>query len=103
MRRPHSWRACSQLRAREGLIVGVVTLTGLGLRFADIVITYAGGSLVLTAIYTALIVWVGTRAAGGGALFVYPRAMFDAIGIALFSAALALQWVRRRRAATQGG
>ena len=44
--------------AAAGLIVGVVTLTGLGLRFADIVITYAGGSLVLTAIYTALIVWV---------------------------------------------
>ena len=44
--------------AAAGLIVGVVTLTGLGLRFADIVITYAGGNLVLTAIYTALIVWV---------------------------------------------
>ncbi len=44
--------------AAAGLIVGVVTLTGLGLRFADIVVTYAGGSLVLTAIYTALIVWV---------------------------------------------
>ncbi|TMH10635.1 MAG: TRAP transporter fused permease subunit [Betaproteobacteria bacterium] len=44
--------------AAAGLIVGVVTLTGLGLRFADIVITYAGGSLVLTAIYAALIVWV---------------------------------------------
>ncbi len=28
------------------------------MRFADIVISYAGGSLVLTAIYTALIVWV---------------------------------------------
>jgi TRAP transporter 4TM/12TM fusion protein len=44
--------------AAAGLIVGVVTLTGLGLRFADIVITYAGGNLVLTAVYTALIVWV---------------------------------------------
>jgi len=44
--------------AAAGLIVGVVTLTGLGLRFADIVIAYAGGSLLLTAVYTALIVWV---------------------------------------------
>jgi TRAP transporter 4TM/12TM fusion protein len=44
--------------AAAGLIVGVVTLTGLGLRFADIVIAYAGGSLLLTAIYTAAIVWV---------------------------------------------
>jgi len=44
--------------AGAGLIVGVVTLTGLGLRFSEIVIGYAGGSLVLTAIFTALIVWV---------------------------------------------
>ena len=44
--------------AAAGLIVGVVTLTGLGLKFAEIVIGYAGGSLILTAIYTALIVWV---------------------------------------------
>jgi TRAP-type uncharacterized transport system fused permease subunit len=44
--------------AAAGLIVGVVTLTGLGLRFADIVIAYAGGSLLLTAVYTALIVWI---------------------------------------------
>ena len=44
--------------AAAGLIVGVVTLTGLGLKFSQIVIDYAGGSLTLTAIYTALIVWV---------------------------------------------
>ena len=44
--------------AAAGIIVGVVTLTGLGLKFSSIVIAYAGGSLVLTAIYTALIVWV---------------------------------------------
>jgi TRAP-type uncharacterized transport system fused permease subunit len=36
----------------------VVTLTGLGLKFSSIVIDYAGGSLLLTAIYTALIVWI---------------------------------------------
>ena len=44
--------------AAAGIIVGIVTLTGLGLKFAEIVIAYAGGSLALTAIYTALIVWV---------------------------------------------
>ncbi len=44
--------------AAAGIIVGVVTLTGLGLKFSSIVIQYAGGSLVLTAIYTALIVWI---------------------------------------------
>ena len=44
--------------AAAGIIVGVVTLTGLGLKFSSIIIAYAGGSLFLTAIYTALIVWV---------------------------------------------
>jgi TRAP transporter 4TM/12TM fusion protein len=44
--------------AGAGLIVGVVTLTGLGLKFSSIVIAYAGGSLLLTAIYTGLIVWI---------------------------------------------
>jgi TRAP transporter 4TM/12TM fusion protein len=44
--------------ACAGIVVGVVTLTGLGLKFSSIVISYAGGSLLLTAIYTALIVWV---------------------------------------------
>ena len=44
--------------AVAGIIVGIVTLTGLGLKFSAIVIDYAGGSLLLTAIYTALIVWI---------------------------------------------
>jgi TRAP transporter 4TM/12TM fusion protein len=44
--------------AGAGMIVGVVTLTGLGLKFSSIVLAYAGGSLLLTAIYTALIVWI---------------------------------------------
>jgi TRAP-type uncharacterized transport system fused permease subunit len=44
--------------ASAGIIVGVVTLTGLGLKFSSIVLDYAGGSLLLTALYTALIVWI---------------------------------------------
>ena len=44
--------------ASAGIIVGVVTLTGLGLKFSSIVIDYAGGSLALTALYTSLIVWI---------------------------------------------
>lgn len=44
--------------AGAGIIVGVVTLTGLGLKFSSIVLQYAGNSLLLTAIYTALIVWI---------------------------------------------
>ncbi len=44
--------------ASAGIIVGVVTLTGLGLKFSSIVLEYAGGSLLLTAIYTAFVVWI---------------------------------------------
>ncbi len=44
--------------AAAGIIVGVVVKTGLGLKFSSIVIEYAGGSLFLAAVYTALIVWV---------------------------------------------
>jgi len=44
--------------AGAGIIVGVVTLTGLGLKFSSIVIDYADGSLLLTAIFTALVVWI---------------------------------------------
>ena len=44
--------------AGAGIIVGVVTLTGLGLKFSSIVIDLAGGSLLFTAIYTSLVVWI---------------------------------------------
>jgi TRAP-type uncharacterized transport system fused permease subunit len=44
--------------AAAGIIVGVVTLTGLGLKFSSIVIQFAHGNLMLTAILTALVVWV---------------------------------------------
>lgn len=44
--------------AGAGIIVGVVTLTGLGLKFSSIVIDLAAGSLLLTAIYTAFVVWI---------------------------------------------
>ena len=44
--------------AAAGIIVGVVTLTGLGLKFSSIVIEFAGGNLMLTAVLTALVVWI---------------------------------------------
>ncbi|MBX6746233.1 MAG: TRAP transporter fused permease subunit [Acetobacteraceae bacterium] len=44
--------------ACAGIIVGIITLTGLGLKFSEIAIQAAGGSLVITALYTALIVWI---------------------------------------------
>jgi len=44
--------------AAAGIIVGVVTLTGLGLKVSGIIVTLAGASLALTVIYAALAVWV---------------------------------------------
>ena len=44
--------------AVAGIIVGVVTLTGLGLKLAGIIVALAGGSLVLTVIFSALGVWL---------------------------------------------
>jgi len=44
--------------AAAGIIVGVVTLTGLGLKFSSIVIEFARGNLMLTAIFTSLVVWI---------------------------------------------
>ena len=44
--------------ATAGIIVGVVTLTGLGLKMAGIIVALAGGMRELTAIYAALAVWL---------------------------------------------
>jgi TRAP transporter 4TM/12TM fusion protein len=40
--------------ATAGLIVGVMTLTGLGLKLANIIVMLAGGNLFLTALFSAL-------------------------------------------------
>jgi TRAP transporter 4TM/12TM fusion protein len=44
--------------AAAGIIVGVVTLTGLGLKFSLIILSLAGGSLFLTVVYTAVALWI---------------------------------------------
>jgi TRAP transporter 4TM/12TM fusion protein len=44
--------------ATAGIIVGVVSLTGLGLKVAGLIVTMAGGHLFLTVLYAALAVWV---------------------------------------------
>jgi TRAP transporter 4TM/12TM fusion protein len=44
--------------ATAGVIVGVVTLTGLGLKVAGIIVALAGGHLFLTVLYSALAVWL---------------------------------------------
>jgi TRAP transporter 4TM/12TM fusion protein len=44
--------------ASAGIIVGVVTLTGLGLKFSSIIIAYAQGNLFLTALFTGVLMWI---------------------------------------------
>jgi TRAP transporter 4TM/12TM fusion protein len=44
--------------AVAGIIVGVVTLTGLGLKAAGLIVGLAGGSLGLTVVFSALAVWI---------------------------------------------
>jgi TRAP transporter 4TM/12TM fusion protein len=43
--------------AAAGIIVGVITLTGLGLKAASLIVTLAGASRILTTIFAALAVW----------------------------------------------
>jgi len=44
--------------ATAGIIVGVVTLTGLGLKVAGLIVALAGGSLLLTVVYAGGAVWM---------------------------------------------
>jgi TRAP transporter 4TM/12TM fusion protein len=44
--------------ATAGIIVGITTLTGLGLKISGIIVSLAGGSLFLTLIYTCIAVWL---------------------------------------------
>jgi TRAP-type uncharacterized transport system fused permease subunit len=44
--------------ATAGIIVGVVTLTGLGLKISGIIVAMAGGQVLLTVVYSALAVWL---------------------------------------------
>jgi TRAP transporter 4TM/12TM fusion protein len=44
--------------ATAGIIVGTIALTGLGIKIAGLIVTIAGGHLLLTIAYAALAVWV---------------------------------------------
>ncbi|MGE3845055.1 MAG: TRAP transporter permease [Vicinamibacterales bacterium] len=44
--------------ATAGIIVGIVTLTGLGLKIAGVIVSLAGGYVFLTVVYSALAVWM---------------------------------------------
>ncbi len=44
--------------ASAGIIVGTVSLTGLGLKLSSIIISYAGGNLIMTTVFTGVLLWV---------------------------------------------
>jgi TRAP-type uncharacterized transport system fused permease subunit len=44
--------------ATAGIIVGIVTLTGLGLKVSGLIVAMAGGHLFLTVVYSAIAVWL---------------------------------------------
>ncbi len=44
--------------AAAGIVVGIVNLTGLGLKLSDVIIAYAGGQLVPTLIFAGIALWV---------------------------------------------
>jgi TRAP transporter 4TM/12TM fusion protein len=44
--------------ATAGIIVGIVTLTGLGLKISGVIVALAGGQLFLTVVYSAIAVWL---------------------------------------------
>src|SRR3990170_3214336 len=44
--------------AAAGIVVGVVNLTGLGLKLSDVIIAYAGGQLLPTLLFAAVALWV---------------------------------------------
>lgn len=44
--------------ATAGLIVGVMTLTGLGLKMSDLIVDLANDTLILSILYSALAVWI---------------------------------------------
>jgi TRAP transporter 4TM/12TM fusion protein len=50
--------AVASTTATAGIIVGVVTLTGLGLKIAGLIVAFAGGHLFLTVLYSAVAVLV---------------------------------------------
>ena len=76
--------------AASGIIVGVVTLTGLGLKAAGIIVALAGGNLALTALFSGLAVMLLGLAVPVTASFIIAAVIvkpaFDAFGVPDYAA-----------------
>ncbi|GAB3520738.1 TRAP transporter permease [Arthrobacter monumenti] len=78
--------------AAAGLIVGVMTLTGLGLKLANIIVLVAGGNLILTALLSAVSVILLGLAVPVTASFIISWVIIGPalqdVGVAPFAAAM---------------
>jgi TRAP transporter 4TM/12TM fusion protein len=78
--------------AAAGIIVGVMTLTGLGLKLADIVVSAAGGIPALTALFAAVAVLLLGLAVPVTASFIISWAVLgpalQEVGVPAFAAAM---------------
>jgi TRAP-type uncharacterized transport system fused permease subunit len=78
--------------AAAGFIVGVMTLTGLGLKLADIVVSAAGGNPALTALFAAVAVLLLGLAVPVTASFIISWAVLgpalQQVGVPPFAAAM---------------
>jgi len=76
--------------AAAGIIVAVVTLTGLGLKLSSLIITAAGGSLLFTALYSAVAILVLGLAVPVTASFIIAAVIiapaFTELGVPQFAA-----------------
>jgi TRAP transporter 4TM/12TM fusion protein len=76
--------------ACAGIIVGVMTLTGLGLKAASLIVALAGASRALTVVYSALAVWALGLAVPVTACYIIAAVMvvpaLTQVGVALVAA-----------------
>jgi len=76
--------------ACAGVIVGVMTLTGLGLKAASLIVALAGASRALTVVYSALAVWALGLAVPVTACYIIAAVMvvpaLTQVGVALVAA-----------------
>jgi len=78
--------------AAAGVIVGVMTLTGLGFNLANIIVDFAGGNLLLTAVFSAVSVLLLGLAVPVTASFVIAYAIIkpalEQLGVPDYAAAM---------------
>lgn len=80
-----------------GIVVGIVNLTGLGLRFSDLVVSLSGGSLLIAIVFVMIASWLlgmGLTATSSYIVMAILAApALDSLGASLIAAHLIIFWV----------